>query len=1046
MTFESSELIRYTKIVSDQNNFVIKEKLDNKFAPSFNITISYFYDRQFYSTSKLIGVLAKDKFLDISILPLKENMIDGTQIFKPGDEAEYIVSVKDYNGKPVNNTELSVGIIDESVYAIKEDPVQSIQNFFYAPSYSYIPTYTSLQRNYFNGQSRIATYLDKNYFKSSVNSYAGDGTLSGYVTFPQRGNDLGNAYIILSNDRHFYKTSIDINSHYKFSKIADGEYNLLVAWKNGTIIFISKVKTGKTFDINLDDFADKIPDENLVVEFDQRNEAGFMGDRMLEKSAKENSLSGMESILPTSSPQGAYKEAVVRSNFVDALIWQAHIVTDNKGTAKVKFEIPDNLTTWRTTVKAITKNSDAGQHVNKFISRKNLLVRMETPRFFREGDELIISSIVHNYLKQNKKTKISFKAENLELLDSELNSLEKNNVRLINKNEYEVTIDKNSELKIDWKVRVNTPIGNAKLTAFALTNEESDAIELNIPILPKGFKEVKSFTLDFSGNSTEEITFNIPADIDLRTVNLSFTINPSLAGTILKSLDDLVGYPYGCVEQTMSRFLPTIVAANAFKDINASLNASTIEELPAMVEAGLKRLYNFQHSDGGWGWWTNDATHPYMTAYVIYGMNLTKRAGYKTDENIFNAGVENLKRQIENYKGNPGSDETTLAYMIYSLTSALKGTSYNSDIYEELIRILLKENLNPYSLSLITISLKNMNNKELIDEAISRLNSMVIEESSYAYWEGKQWHYNWQEDKVQGTAFAIKALLAADENNQVVPKAVRWLMQQKHGYSWRSTQETASVIFALTDYLKITNELNPDFNSVVYINDQLVFDKYFSNKEVYTESKSIIISGLEDNILNHGTNKIKIVKKGQGKLYFSGLSEYYSKNQIAAAKINKFQISREYYLLKPEKVNDRIIYVKEKFDGSVKSGEDILVKTFVESKENNMQYFILEDMLPSGFEVVKDESYYEIEGENSYGYYNPWDYSRPWIWFYADKEYRDEKVSFFVTNTNDRMEFSYILKAQIPGKYSIMPANGYLMYYPEVTGNSEMIVIQVEDR
>ncbi len=43
------------------------------------------------------------------------------------------------------------------------------------------------------------------------------------------------------------------------------------------------------------------------------------------------------------------------------------------------------------------------------------------------------------------------------------------------------------------------------------------------------------------------------------------------------------------------------------------------------------------------------------------------------------------------------------------------------------------------------------------------------------------------------------------------------------------------------------------------------------------------------------------------------------------------------------------------------------------------------------------------------------------------------------------MEFSYILKAQLPGSYTAMPSDGALMYYPEVSGHSDMMEIVVED-
>ena len=128
-----------------------------------------------------------------------------------------------------------------------------------------------------------------------------------------------------------------------------------------------------------------------------------------------------------------------------------------------------------------------------------------------------------------------------------------------------------------------------------------------------------------------------------------------------------------------------------------------------------------------------------------------------------------------------------------------------------------------------------------------------------------------------------------DKNySSLVSKAVRWLIQQKQGFSWRSTQETSTVIFALTDYLKTTNELNPDFTASVYINNKKEFEKKFTKDNVYENAQSITLDGLNSDVLKPGINKIKIVKAGKGKLYFSGLNTYYSQEKAKA--VNQRQI------------------------------------------------------------------------------------------------------------------------------------------------------------
>ena len=167
----------------------------------------------------------------------------------------------------------------------------------------------------------------------------------------------------------------------------------------------------------------------------------------------------------------------------------------------------------------------------------------------------------------------------------------------------------------------------------------------------------------------------------MRSTGLKLSVDASLASTVLTALDDLAGYPYGCVEQTMSRFLPTVVVADAFKEINAPVSEATKTKLPDMVAKGLQRLYSFQHSDGGWGWWENDNTNPYMTAYVVYGLALAEKAGYNIDKGYLDRGINSIKSQLSN---NNTIDETTLAYMLYSIAVA-KG------IDEEFLNRILKK-------------------------------------------------------------------------------------------------------------------------------------------------------------------------------------------------------------------------------------------------------------------------------------------------------------------------------------------------------------------
>ena len=179
--------------------------------------------------------MAKDKFLNITLNPSKE-------IYKPGEQAEYEVVVKDYLGNPVKNTEVSFGIIDESIYAIKEDETQPIETFFYSPQYSYLPTYNSLQSGYFSSYSRPATYIDKNYFSYKEDDAKHKGKLYGKITIENEESIPEGLFVILTGERYYYTAKVDSLGNYKIENVAKGNYQLFISAGIGGMILIDDIK------------------------------------------------------------------------------------------------------------------------------------------------------------------------------------------------------------------------------------------------------------------------------------------------------------------------------------------------------------------------------------------------------------------------------------------------------------------------------------------------------------------------------------------------------------------------------------------------------------------------------------------------------------------------------------------------------------------------------------------------------------------------------------------------------------------------------------
>ena len=1034
LTFETDEVLIYEILTSKNHSAKFEYVIKENFAPNFNISVCFINNKMFYQNSKSVGVIPTEKYLSIEITTEKER-------YKPREKVEYSLFVKNAKGEPVKNAELSFGLTDESLYDIISEQIQPIDKFFFSPRYFYVPSYSSTTNFYFNSKSRPITYLEEFYFEKGKTEipynlkYFGRFTNSDSIFQKHRLN------AVLIGTITSFTVPVDSLNNFEFSKIPADKYQLYISNFIGDLVFIKDL-------VLTSDLKELVKlNESLIEKIQKLIENDNQGDEIGDFGGQE----GIMNITQEAMPLGkAYTNGVaksvfvrpeIRKEFMDAIIWLPNVYTDSKGKAKVEVKLPDNLGTWRATVRGITKETMVGEQINKIISTKNLLIRVETPRFLTQGDEVTISTIVHNYLNTTKKTRIEFNAENLKLISSEINSkLDFKNLSYI-KNFYEVMLPANSEIRIDWRVKSETTKNEAVFRAAALTNEESDAIEIRIPIHPQGIKIQNPVSYDNNEKDfKKEIEFEIPSDIELRTVNFNFIINSTLTTSLLKTLDELVGYPYGCVEQTMSRFLPTLYVNNFLKTQNIKLSSSIIENMPKYVEEGITRLVDFQQPDGGWGWWKNDRSNPFMTAYVLYGLNFARLNGFNVDESVIQNGIRNLELQIEDFKGK--EEITKLAYMIYVYSQVTKNR--NTEIankVKEKLDAFSKGNIDSYSLSLMILAYKNFNETNTANKLVSKLISHVNQSVQFAFWDRKESNYYWPNDEVQTTAYAVKALIELSRNNEMITKAIRWLMMKRQGYSWTSTQTSAMVLFAITDYLKTKNELSPNYSVTVSLNGREIFKKSYNEKDILIDQPLIKLTESQKNLLIKGKNKLTIEKTGDGSVYFSGIVSYFS-NQ-AASNSKFFTVERNYYILEPVQQKDRIIFKKKKFDGKVLVGQDLLVETKIKSKANNLEYLISEDMLPAGFEITKDLNNYQIYG-NDYSIDQRFDYYP--IYDYSHREYRDEKAVFFSTYFNKEVTFRYIIKAQIPGKYNINPVQTYLMYYPEFSGNTGISKVEVRDK
>ena len=392
----------------------------------------------------------------------------------------------------------------------------------------------------------------------------------------------------------------------------------------------------------------------------------------------------------------------VRKLFPDTALWLADVHTDSSGRAEAKLTFPDSLTSWRTTVRGATIDTKVGSAINNVIVRKNVMVRLAVPRFFRQGDEVTISAIVHNYLTTAKDVHVSLDVKGLEVLSGATTT---------------INVPSKGEAKADWRVRAQTTL-SAVLDAKALTNEESDALEITLPIIPAGVKQTdaKSGSIIAADQDETEIV-TLPGNPSIASPALDISLNSSLAGSIFGALDYLTAYPYGCTEQTMSSFLPNVVVARAMKDLHIPSSANA-GDLDSKIKAGMARLQDFQHDDGGWGWWKDDESQVFMTAYVVSGFGQVRDAGYQVNADSLGKAQKYLHDSLAKHV-NMRPD--LQAYVVYAL-------ALNKDAHEDEVEAAWnkRNSMTTQGLAMLGLTQNAKGNQARAKEIADKLESTAI--------------------------------------------------------------------------------------------------------------------------------------------------------------------------------------------------------------------------------------------------------------------------------------------------------------------------------
>jgi len=718
--------------------------------------------------------------------------------------------------------------------------------------------------------------------------------------------------------------------------------------------------------------------------------------------------------LPQSTP-------VIRKDFRDSAYWNATVETDEEGRATVEFPMPDSLTEWKILAWSMHTNF-AGSGTASIQCAKDFVLQLNTPRFMVEGDEIEISASLRNHTTNTLDAVASCSVSGSALRVKSPGSISVQ------------SLESDSEQMLYWNMKA-TGSGESTITVSAQGERDADGMEKPIPIFPHGMLKRGGNGGVLAGNQREEhVEINIPDAVDPNSIQLELSCSPNMLNALAGALPYLAEYPHGCTEQTLNRFLPSVVVLQTMDKLELELGSSPVkfpdgreamldaDEILKMAQAGIDRLQEARRYDG-WSWMLGGGSvDPLVNAWVLRGLHIAaQNPELEVERHKIADGVSDLLDRMEKVVA-LGTDERVrnsdaLAAVVCAeigletYSDQLNWLPKNSNVVSRFSAHLSgkADQLSLYGKVLLAYSFELQGDTRNRDELLHFIEQYLENDPDLGtYWlrTGNEGWWYWYNDAAELHAWYLKLLNRIDPHSAKTVGVVRYLMQNRiYGDHWKSTRDTAICIEALCGFAENNRTESGATAYRVFLNGEPV---------PYSESGAYEFSNLKP-----GRNDLRLQATDGRPLFFDATWQYYTReNPITSEKCDLVSVSRAYYRIDPttsKPVDDPLQPADV-----LKAGEVVEVVLALEASQK-LEYLLAEDFKPSGFECLDDES--------GRGYGNGVSYYR---------ELHDERVSLYISRLPKGIStITYRIRAEHAGTMSAMPTTIGLMYEPRQAANSD---------
>lgn len=679
-----------------------------------------------------------------------------------------------------------------------------------------------------------------------------------------------------------------------------------------------------------------------------------------------------------------------RTVFKDTAYWNASIQTDSSGHARVSFKLPDNLTTWVVFGIGATPNTVVGQSDAEIVVSKDVIVRPILPNILRVGDKITLSALVQNFTDQSRTftTGLKFDSGNARpVLDEP------------------IQVATNGIEQLSWNVLPKKANAAAKLTFSATAADGaaySDTVAQQIPVYNFGFSDKSAQT----SNQPDAYTIKLEPDSDRNKTSIKLSFSPSLLGTLPAAMEYLVGYPYGCVEQTTSRFVPALIAKQNADLFPGALKDKDIDDI---IKKGISKLQDLQQSEGGWRWWYDGNSDPFITTYVVEYLMKAKSLGYNVPDSM-SQRVQSYLEQSKHYDLDKAQyvQDTNAEIIMKTYALTLIGSDKGKRHLDDM------SNLSPDLVAMAVLANNRNGYSASAEKGLAILRSTAQNQGDGVFWAAGKGVYFGSVDA--STALAVRALLTSSKTRDLAVKGARFIAENRHQDYWSNTFGTVQVIRAITDLTRAEQQISPNYFYSIRLDD-----KEIQRGQIATYHDTVSVQVPATSIKPNGS-QLTISKTGEGQVYSTLVIDQWRTDLKIARVSNGIRIDRKY-------VN------KTHPGSSINVGDVVTVQLTISGLRDEGTYGIIDDQLPSGLIPVntefKNEQYNRSPGFD-------------WSWYLEGKTPTENGMilSLYKVNT-DSHTYEYDARAVSQGTFSVPPATIQLMYSPEIYGRTAAATLTV---